>query len=243
MITILLIVLTLVAIFVTVKLIDKFVPQNKKWIFTLLFWILTIFIGKALYDSIMEPIVFEKIKKERYTKVIDQLKDIRSAQVAHKTVTGKYSGDWNALVKFIDTAKYTLTQRRDTTVRDIELSKQFGIDMFKEKVLIDTLGTASVKDSIFKNSDRYKTMMIIPGAKNAKFTLSASQIEKGNSRLPVFEAKMEKKLVLGDQPDYLVYKESQTVAVDGVNGENISVGSMEEISTNGNWPRYYDEKK
>ena len=138
MITILLIVLTIVAIFAIVKLIDKFVPQNKKWIFTILFWIAALFIGKALYDSIMEPIEFKKIKKVRYAKVIDNLKDIRDAEVAHKTVTGKYSGDWNALVKFIDTARYTLTQRRDTTIIDIELSKQFGIDMTKDIVIIDT---------------------------------------------------------------------------------------------------------
>jgi hypothetical protein len=243
MITILLIVLTIVGIFALVKLIDKFVPQNKKWIFTILFWILAIFIGNALYNSIMEPIEFKKIKKVRYAKVIDNLKDIRDAEIAHKTVTGKYSGDWNSLVKFIDTARYTLTQRRDTTVKDIELSKQFGIDMTKEVVIIDTLGTASVKDSIFKNSDRYKTMMNIPGAANAQFILKAGEIEKGNSKLPVFEAKMEKKLVLTDQPAYLVFEESETVAVDGVNGANISVGSMEEISTSGNWPRYYEDKK
>ena len=242
MITIILIVLTIVGIFAIVKLIDKFVPQNKKWIFTILFWVAALFIGKALYDSIMEPIEFKKIKKERYAKVIDNLKDIRDAQVAHKTVTGKYNGDWNSLVKFIDTAKYTITQRRDSTIMDIELSKQFGIDMFKDIVIIDTLGTASVKDSIFKNSDRYKTMMKIPGS-DAKFTLKAGELEKGNSKLPVFEAKMEKKLVLADQPAYLIFEESETVAVDGVNGADISVGSMEEISTNGNWPRYYDEKK
>ena len=85
-------------------------------------------------------------------------------------------------------------------------------------------------------------MMNIPGA-DAKFTLKAGEIEKGSSKLAVFEAKMDKKLVLADQPAYLVFEESETVAVDGVNGPSISVGSMEEISTNGNWPRYYDEKK
>jgi len=242
MITILLIVLTIVAIFGIVKLIDKFVPQNKKWIFTILFWIAALFIGNALYNSIMEPIKFKQTKKVRYAKVIEKLKDIRDAEIAHKAVTGKYNGDWNSLVKFLDTAEYTLTQRRDSTIIDIELSKQFGIDMTKEIVIIDTLGTASVKDSIFKNSDRYRTMMNIPGA-DAKFTLKAGEIEKGKSMLPEFEAKMEKKLVLTDQPDYLVFEESETIAVDGVNGSHISVGSMEEISTTGNWPRFYDEKK
>jgi len=242
MITGLLIILTIVAIFLIVKLIDKFVPQNKKWIFTILFWVAALFIGKALYDSILEPIKFKQIKKVRYAKVIEKLKDIRDAEVAHKEVTGKYNGDWNSLVKFIDTAEYTLTQRRDSSINDVEYFKTYGVENTKDIVIIDTIGTASVKDSIFKNSDRYKTMMNIPGA-DAKFTLKAGSVEKGKSMLPVFEAKMEKKLVLADQPGYLVFEESETIAVDGVNGAFISVGSMEEISTNGNWPRYYDEKK
>ena len=241
MITILLIVLTLVAVFVTVKLIDKFVPQSKKWIFTILFWIIAIVIGKALYDSIMAPIEFKKTKEVRYTKIIENLRDIRDAEVAHKTVTGQYSGDWNALVKFIDTAQYTLTQRRDSTILDVELTKQFGgVEMFKEIVIIDTIGTASVKDSIFKNSTRYKTMMNVPDT-NAKFDLSAGVIEKGKSKLPVFEAKVAKTIILAGEPANLVAEEIETVAVDGVNGADLSVGSMTEVSTNGNWPRKYDD--
>ena len=241
MITLLLIVLTLVAVFVIVKLIDKFVPQSKKWIFTILFWVLAIVVGKALYDSIMEPIEFKKTKEVRYAKVIENLRDIRDAEIAHKTVTGKYSGDWDALVKFIDTAKYTLTQRRDSTIIDVELTKQFGgVEMTKDIVIIDTIGTASVKDSIFKNSTRYKTMMNVPDT-DAKFELKAGMIEKGTSKLPVFEAKVSKKLILLGQPEYLIAEELETVAVDGVNGSDLSVGSMTEISTNGNWPRKYDE--
>ena len=241
MITILLIVLTLVAVFVIVKLIDKFVPQSKKWIFTILFWVLAIVVGKALYDSIMEPIEFKKTKEVRYAKVIENLRDIRDAEIAHKTVTGKYSGDWDALVKFIDTAKYTLTQRRDSTIIDVELTKQFGgVEMTKDIVIIDTIGTASVKDSIFKNSTRYKTMMNVPDT-DAKFELKAGMIEKGTSKLPVFEAKVSKKIILLGQPEYLIAEGLETVAVDGVNGSDLSVGSMTEISTNGNWPRKYDE--
>lgn len=241
MITILLIILTLVAVFAIVKLIDKFVPQNKKWLFTILFWVLAIVTGRALYNSIMEPIEFKKIKEVRYAKVIKNLRDIRDAEVAHKTVTGKYSGDWDALVKFIDTAKYTITQRRDSTIIDVELTKQFGgVEMTKDIVIIDTIGTASVKDSIFKNSTRYKTMMNVPDT-DTKFALKAGMVEKGNSKLAVFEAKVAKKIILADQPASLIAEEVETVAVDGVNGADLSVGSMTEVSTNGNWPRKYDE--
>ena len=38
-------------------------------------------------------------------------------------------------------------------------------------------------------------------------------------------------------------EELETVAVDGVDGAYISIGSLDEISTSGNWPPYYDNKK
>lgn len=242
MITLILILLTLVAAVILVKLIDKFVPQKTKWIFTIVFWLLAAFTGWKLYDSIMEPIEFKKEKEIRYAKVIENLKDIRDAQIAHKAVTGKYSKDFTALVKFLDTAEYTLTQRRDSSINDEEYFKTYGVENTKDIVIIDTIGTASVKDSIFKNSDRYKTMMNVPGSDQV-FKLDAGEIEKGKSMLPVFEAKISKKYLLEDQPKNLVAEELELQAVDGVNGEFISVGSMDEVSTNGNWPRKYDENK
>lgn len=241
MVTFILIILTLVLAVVLVKLIDKFVPQKTKWIFTILFWVIAAFVGYKLYESIMAPIEFKKEKQIRYAKVIDKLKDIREAQIAHKTVTGEYSKDFNALVKFIDTAQFTLTQRRDSSIIDVELTKRFGgVEMRKDIVIIDTIGTASVKDSIFKNTTRYKDMMNVPGT-NKQFSLNAGKIEKGNTKLAVFEAKIEKKYLLEDQPKNLVAAELEMQAVDGVNGDAISVGSMNEVSTNGNWPRHYDE--
>ena len=66
-----------------------------------------------------------------------------------RQVTGKFTDNFDNLVKFVDTAKYTITQRRDSTVKDIEATKRFTVDMFKEIVIIDTLGYVSVKDSLF----------------------------------------------------------------------------------------------
>jgi len=240
--TLVYIVLILIAVFALVKLIDKFVPQSKRWIFTLLFWAIALFTGWKLYQSIMAPIVFKQVKKERYAKVINNLKDIRKAEVAYKTVNGKYTDNWDDLVKFIETGEYTITQRKDSSIVDVELTKRYGgVEMRKDIVIIDTIGTASVKDSIFKNSDRYKKMMFIPGVEGQKFEIKAGTIEKGDSKLPVFEVKVAKDLLLKDQPEHLVALEKETVSIDAVNGDAIVLGSMNEVTTNGNWPRSYDE--
>ena len=76
-------------------------------------WLFIIFFSYQVITSINEPIKFNEVKKERYLKVIDKLKDIRNAQLAYKSVNGSYADNFEGLIKFIDTAQYTLIQKRD----------------------------------------------------------------------------------------------------------------------------------
>lgn len=223
-----------------VKLVDKFVPAKFKPFLTIALWVLIAFLGYQTFMSVYNPILFNQTKDKRYAKVIKSLIDIRDAQLAHRQVTGKFSDNFDNLVKFIDTAEYTITQRRDTSVVDEVLTKQFGVDMFEQKVLIDTLGFVSVKDSLFKNDDRYKTMMNVPaGEEGAKFSLKAGFLEQNDIKIPVFEAMVKKSVILYDLDKDLINQENQVVSVEAVNGDALRVGSMDEVNTNGNWPKNY----
>ncbi len=204
-------------------------------------WILIFFFAFKVYDSINGPIEFNKVKEQRYTQVINRLKDIRDAQVAHKSVTGVFSPTIDGLIRFIDTAQYTLVEKRDSSY--LEYDRTYRIDMLKEVVVIDTLGFASVKDSLFKNSDRYKNMAKVPvSGIDAKFEMKADVIDKNGFRVAVFQAKVKKDVVLHDQDKNLLKQENALISVDGVNGSEIIVGSLSEVSTNGNWPTIYDSK-
>jgi hypothetical protein len=238
----------IVAILITiglVKLIDKFIPNKLRPVIMIVLWIGIFALGYATFMSIYKPILFNQEKDKRYAEVIKNLEDIRDAQLAHKTVTGKFAGNWDHLVKFIDTAEFTLTQRRDSSIIDKEANRRFGLTtMTKDIVIIDTLGTKSVKDSIFKNSDRYKTMMNVPvGESGAKFKLQAGYLEQNSINIPVFEASVKKDVILFDQPKELVSQENQVLSVEAVNGDAIKVGSMDEIKTIGNWPKTYGAQK
>ncbi|MDT0558883.1 hypothetical protein RM697_09495 [Ichthyenterobacterium sp. W332] len=224
-----------------VWLIDKYVPRKLKPVINILLWIGIILLGYLTFMSVYEEIEFNKIKEDRYKVVIDKLVDIRDAQLAHKTVTGKYANNFENLVRFIDTAEFTITQRRDTTVLDVEATKRYGgVETMKTLILIDTLGTSSVKDSLFGSDARYKTMMNVPvGEVGAKFQMKTGDIEG----IPVFEAKVDKKVILSDQPNNLVRNEEQVQSVDGVNGPVVKVGSLDEVNTNGNWPKNYTNKE
>ena len=215
-----------------------------KLVIQLLLWVVIFFLGYMVFDAVYEPVQFNEVKEKRYRKVIGNLIDIRDAQLAYRDVTGKFTGDFDELIRFIDTAEFTLTQRRDTTVLDEEFKRIYKVDKYVEEVVVDTLGYASVKDSLFGDSDRYKTMMNVPiEGVDAKFELQAGTVTKNNTNIPVFEAKVAKEILLHDQPHDLVVQEKQVVSVDQVNGEFIRVGSMEEVNTNGNWPKNYGDNE
>ncbi len=217
-----------------------------KLVIQIVLWIVIIFLGWKLYNSVMGPVQFNKVKEARYAKVIKNLKDIQAAELAHKEITGSFTGDWDSLVRFIDTAKFAITQRRDTSYADVAKNKAYGIDQgyFIEESLIDTLGFTNVKDSLYGSTDRYKTMMNVPvEGKNAKFDLKAGKIEKNDATYSVFEAKVSKSVVLSDLNKDLLAQEMQVQSVDGVNGPDIKVGSLEDVNTSGNWPKIYDSAK
>ena len=113
-------------------------------------WILSIFFSYQIYNSIMGPIDFNKVRDQRYAKVINRLKIIRKAQIAFKDVNGSYSNNFDSLIKFVDEGIFTLIEKRDSSY--LEYDKTYRIDMLKEVVVIDTLGFASVKDSLFNLS-------------------------------------------------------------------------------------------
>jgi type II secretory pathway pseudopilin PulG len=194
-----------------------------------------------IYRSVTGPIEFKKVKQERFSKVISVLKDIRNSQEAYKTVNGKFANDFNSLIAFVDTGNYTITQRRDSSY--MEFDKTYGIDLLQEITIIDTLGTIAVKDSLFKGDDRYKTMMNVPYAQGGeKFELKADVIDKSGYTAPVFEAKVKKDIILYDQPKDLLARENAHISVEEVNGSEIRVGSLTDVSTNGNWPPIYDKR-
>jgi len=214
-----------------------------KLVIQIVLWIVIIFLGWQLWSSIMGPVEFNKVKEVRYAKVIKNLKDIQAAELAHKEITGSFTGSFDSLIHFIETAQFAITQRRDTSYADVAKNKAFGISegYFIDKSLIDTLGFTPVKDSLFKNSTRYKTMMNVPiEGVDAKFDLKAGKITKNDATYSVFEAKVAKDIVLHGLNKDLLIQEKQVQSVDGVNGEYIKVGSMDEVNTAGNWPKIYD---
>ena len=224
-----------------VWLIDKFVPKKLKPVINVLLWGLIIFLGYMTFMSVYKEIQFNQLKDKRYRVVIDRLIDVRDSQIAYKEVNGEFAGSFDKLIKFVATDSVAITQRRDTLVLDEEKTRAFGgVETMKTITLIDTLSFYSVKDSLFKGSDRYKSMMNVGvGKEGSKFTLKAGKIDD----ISVFEASVDKFIVLDGQEKYLIEKERQAFSVAGVKGEVVKIGSMEEVNTSGNWGKDLSNKE
>ncbi|MEI6864913.1 hypothetical protein [Flavicella sp.] len=222
-------------------LIMKFVPLKLKWLVSIVLISVAGYLGYSIYNSIMAPIHFNIEKKNRYAKVIYQLRMIRDAQIAHKTITGRYEKNGENLIKFLDTAEFAITNTHNEIIQVNKGTKWQPIMIEVEKRVTDTTGYESVKETVFKNRD-YKKMLNVPDT-NTKFEITVGEIEKvAGLKVPVFVAKVDKEVILKGLDSNLIYQERESIGGDEVRGPFLSVGSLEEVNSNGNWPPFYDRK-
>lgn len=213
-----------------------------KTVIKIVLWLAAIFFGYMIYQSVNGPIEFKKVKQERFQAAINSLKDIRDIQEAHKSATGKFAPNFNALVKFVENGNYYIIQQRDSSY--MEYDKDFGIDLQRDVKIVDTLSIIPVKDSLFKSDDRYKTLKYVPFSKDGKaeFNMKSATIEKGGKKVSVFKASVKKDVILYDQPKDLRDRENALNSVEEINYDEIIVGDLDDVSTSGNWPPIYDRK-
>lgn len=236
MTTILIIVAGIIVTFLLAYAIVNFIPRKLHWIISILLIAIAAFLVYKINFEIQKPINFNKEKKVRYAKVIEQLKMLRDAEVAHKKVTGTYTNNGEGLIKFIDTAKFALTQTRNVPQT---INVGGGITKEIEIRVIDTIGYEDVKGQ-FIGKD-YQNMLNIPGT-TEKFKIEVGEIEKiAGLKAPVFEIKVDKGLILEGMDMNLVKQEKEAIGGEEIRGEYIRVGSLGEVSEDGNWPPFYDK--
>jgi hypothetical protein len=230
------------AIVITVALaffIVKYLPLKFRPIMSIVLLVSAIFITWKIYDGIMKPINFNNDKKVIYTKVINQLKIIRDAEIAHKEVTGSYSKDINGLIQFIDTAQLALTNTSTVVEKVNKGTKWQPLMVDVEKRVTDTIGYEPVL-SRFTGRD-YKNMFVVPGT-DKQFIIELGAVEKiAGLQVAVFQVKIAKIDILKDMDASLVKQELEVATTDEIKGGYVSVGSLNEVTTGGNWPPYYDK--
>jgi hypothetical protein len=170
-----------------------------------------------LWETIQEPVRFNREKDRRSEIVVQNLKDIRSVQQMYRALNDSFSPSFDTLIKFMVEGQIPVVNiifdPNDTTLT---------------KTINDTLGFVSVADSLFGRRPNFnvKDLQYIPFSEGDKFELDAGKINKGGVMVPVFMAIAPKQSYLKGMPKNQVMKSS-------VN--DLIVGSMSEPTTDGNW--------
>lgn len=187
----------------------------KKTIIQIVLGIVIVILAYLLYESIMAPVRFNKEYNHRSKVVIEQMKQIRSAELMYKSIHGKYTGSFDTLISFMQTGQIAVVKMvADPT------------DTTFTRSIMDTVGFVNVADSIFGPDQDISKVRYIPFTDNEPILLNADQIEKQKIMVSVFEA-------VAPKEKYLSGLNKQLISQDKV--KSIKVGSMTEPSTDGNW--------
>lgn len=240
MIKFILLVVGLILLFLLLaKVIVEYVPRKIHWIISLFLLVTAGYLGYKIYYGVIGNIEFHQEKEKRFAKVINNLKIIRKANLDYRKAKGVYTNNFDSLVKFIKHDSFPEISVREEFKTVIDR----GVSTEVEFKVVDTIGFTRVIDG-YKGIN-FEKMMYVPGLENVRFQLDTASVEKGAAAIKtsVFEAKIDKKMVLEGMDKNLIAQEITVFSVDQVRGEYISVGNLENVKDSGNWPPSYDKSK
>lgn len=198
-----------------------------KTVYQILLLIAIVVLSYLVFESIMNPIRFNSEKDKRYSKTIQRLMDIRTAQLAYRAENLKFTGSFDTLTYFV---------RHDSfkVVRQIG-SLDDSISVAKGLVRRDTI-RISILDSLFKKGYPIDSLRIVPFTGGAQFEMGAGDLMTGSGlKIKVFEAKVHNDVLLkGLDRQLVVNMNDLRKKLERFPG--LQVGSLTEATNNaGNW--------
>lgn len=114
-------------------------------ILSIVLFAVSLYLAYFLYDNINDTVEFKEYIKVSEAQTIDKLEIIRAAEKVFHEQHGHYTANWDSLINFIENGTVPITVR---TEKITQLS--YGEE--KVELKIDTIGTMSAKDKIFKKN-------------------------------------------------------------------------------------------
>ena len=204
--------------------------------------------------SIMKPVNFNKQKAYRESVAIQRLKDIRTLQVAYKSVNGKFTSTVDSLADFYNNGKMgivmqvgslddSLAVAHTEKVKRSSRKKMTGEDFLKlyeagDKNLVFSVETKiPVKDTLFTHRDDFvvDSLKYIPFSGGQTVLMEAIVKTVSGVPVPLFEAKMPyKSLLMGMDNQLRINLDAEKK--DQNRYEGLQVGSVTAPNNNaGNW--------
>jgi hypothetical protein len=195
-------------------------------------------LGYFIYQSIDEPIKFERNKKKRYNATIQRLKDIRTAELAYLAVNGQFTADWDSLINFVKHDSIPMVKAIGSVPDSLTEAEAIKLGIVsRDTSYIGTL------DSLYADGYQIDSLPYVPYTNGEKFVLGAKILEVGSKvnsttlKVPVFEAKVLNRVLLKGLNEQLrINLDDELFKMDKYPG--LKVGSLEtNVNHAGNWEK------
>ncbi len=199
----------------------------KKILLIVVLPVIIVFIGYLIYDSIQQPVVFEKQRRVRETVCIERLKDIRTLQVAYKSSYGKYAKEMDSLISFYNNGQITIIKQVGSFDDSVAVAQK---RVYRDSVKI------FVKDTLLKKDDFIiDSLAYIPFSGGKKMQMRAIITKVSGVEVPLFEASAPfDDLLLGLDRQLIVNLNADRNDTGRYPG--LKVGSIDAPNNNaGNW--------
>ena len=205
-----------------------------------------------IVDSIMQPVNFNKQKDARTAVAVQRLKDIRTLEVAYKSVTEQYTADPDSLILFYNTGKMDIimqigsnddslavanTEKLKKQNRKITPQQMYERYLKGENLVFSIKNSIAVKDTLFHGRPDFvvDSIKYIPFSGGQLVEMDAIVKTVSGVNVPLFEAKMPYKALLKGLDNQLrINLDADCRAANRYEG--LQVGSVTAPNNNaGNW--------
>ncbi len=208
-----------------------------KTTFQILLIIVIGFLAFLVYESIMRPVKFQRDYNIRTEKVIDRLKDIRSAQVAYKLVNGKYTASFDTLSDFVANGQIPVVRMEGSLNDSMILAGMTELKALELGIIKRDTVYVNVIDTLFKTKTWIAdSLRYVPFTDKAEFELGTNVLSTASGvDVEVFEAKVPYEVFLqGLEKQEIINLREVDVKLNRFPG--LRVGSLTEANNNaGNW--------
>lgn len=203
--------------------------MNRKTV-QLLLWPVIIILAWLVYRSPISLKEFQEETNFRKSAVIQDLKDIRTAQIAFKDKYRVYAGDFNSLLSFVKNDSLAVVKAIGETPDSLTEDQALlaGI-ISRDTVFVPVYQTIYNQDYLDTRDSRFpfdlEKLSMVPFS-DETFNIESGNIEKGKVVVQVFEV----------STTFGTFLNGLDATNKGIDLDNtLRVGSMSDASINGNW--------
>ncbi len=209
-----------------------------------------------LYSNIMKPVNFNKEMESRKAVAVQRLKDIRTLQVAYKSVTGKFNSSVDSLKQFYENGQMEIVMQvgsMDDSLAVInteaikKANRKLKADQLTaklqeayaagQKVVFSTVTKIPVRDTLFLNRPDFciDSLKYIPFSGKEPIQMESVTKKVSGVDVPLFEARIPWKSLLKGMDNQLRINLDAEMR-DLNRYEGLQVGSITAPNNNaGNW--------